>query len=91
MTGKTSPNTSFMVFISDSFRIRIAMLSCGGLVSIPLARIRLGSAFGKESSGTKIAKGSTKTRGNVYILFLVRDGSQMVEGKFCYLASRVHL
>ena len=54
MTGKTSPNTSFVVFISDSFRIRIAMISCGGLVSIPLARVRLGSAFGKESSGTKI-------------------------------------
>ena len=58
MTGKTSPNTAFMVFISDSFRIRIAMLSCGGLVSTPLAQVRLGSVFGKESAGTKIAKGS---------------------------------
>ena len=94
MTGlipsKTSPNTSFMVLISDSFRIRIAIPSCGGLVSIPLARVRLGSVFGKESPGTKIEKGSKKIRGYVYILFLSRDGSQMVEGKFCYLASRVY-
>ena len=66
------------------------MLSCGGLVSIPLARVRLGSVFGKESSGKKIAKGGTKIRGCVHTLCLGRDGSQMVEGKFCYLASRVH-
>ena len=43
------------------------MLSCGGLVSIPLARVLLGSVFSKESSGTKIAKVVKKKNNSVCI------------------------
>ena len=74
MTGflpsKTSPNTSFMVSISDMFRIRIAMLSCGGLVHITSPRVRLSSFFAKESSATKIIKGRSKSK-RLCIYFLV--------------------